>query len=143
MTCWGLLPRRAMSNAWSTSSVRRCVAIAEPTTRRLQASSMTARYKKPAQLLPFRRAQAIRALTRVEGCLLHPSPNRLCRRFELPSQLLRGSGLSRGHGIGTAGGGVAEHTVRTLHDRRKGNIPLSIDDTELKPRVDTTEKRAR
>src|SRR2546422_10716693 len=38
----------AMFRASRTSSVRRCVAIAHPTTRRLQASRTTARYRKPA-----------------------------------------------------------------------------------------------
>ena len=40
----------AMSSASSTSSVRRCVAIAQPTMRRLHTSSTTARYSKPAHV---------------------------------------------------------------------------------------------
>lgn len=36
--------------AASTSSVLRCVAIAQPTTRRLKASSTTARNRNPAQV---------------------------------------------------------------------------------------------
>jgi hypothetical protein len=40
----------AMFRASRTSSVRRCPAIAQPTTRRLQASSTTARKRKPAQV---------------------------------------------------------------------------------------------
>ena len=39
-----------MSSASSTSSVRRWVAIAQPTTRRLQASITTARNRKPDQV---------------------------------------------------------------------------------------------
>lgn len=40
----------AISSASSTSSVRRWVAIAQPTTRRLQASSTTAKYRNPDQV---------------------------------------------------------------------------------------------
>lgn len=41
------LGARAMSRASKTSSVRRCDAMAQPTTRRLQASSTTARKRNP------------------------------------------------------------------------------------------------
>ena len=41
---------RAMSRAVRTSSVRRCAAMAQPTTRRLKASTATARYRNPAQV---------------------------------------------------------------------------------------------
>ncbi len=41
---------RAIASAASTSSVRMCVAMAQPTTRRLQTSSTTARYSQPAQV---------------------------------------------------------------------------------------------
>src|SRR5580700_11266340 len=48
MTLLGLRWPIAISNAASTSSVRRCLSIAQPTIRRLNASSTTARYRKPA-----------------------------------------------------------------------------------------------
>ena len=40
----------AIASAASTSSVRMCVAMAQPTTRRLQTSSTMARYSQPAQV---------------------------------------------------------------------------------------------
>jgi hypothetical protein len=50
MTEVGRRCQMAMLSASSTSSVRRCVAIDQPTTRRLKASTTTARYRKPAQV---------------------------------------------------------------------------------------------
>jgi hypothetical protein len=50
MTSCGRRWVTAMSSAARTSSVRRCVSIAQPTTRQLQASTTTARNRKPAQV---------------------------------------------------------------------------------------------
>ncbi len=50
MTSFGRRCQVAMSRASSTSSVRRCVAMAQPTIRRLQASRTTDRKRKPAEV---------------------------------------------------------------------------------------------
>jgi len=42
-----------MFNADTTSSLRRCVAIAQPTTRRLHTSTTTARYSIPLQVAMY------------------------------------------------------------------------------------------
>src|SRR5262245_4222459 len=46
----------------------------------------------------------------------------------------------RAHRVGTGGGGVAEHTVQTLHDRWKGNISLAVNARHFKSDVDSAEK---
>jgi hypothetical protein len=50
MTSVGLRVESAMLSAPSTSSVRMCSPIDQPTTRRLHTSMTTARYMKPAQV---------------------------------------------------------------------------------------------